>query len=177
MGGNSIRKDNLRRYLERFRKRPVAVLVGEAAGPWGARFSGIPFTSERQLSEGVLPFKGSASSTHVPPYMEKSGSVVWGELLHHFPDFFLWNAVPLHPHLPGMPLTIRRPSAREIRTFSPLLQKVLAILAPRRVVAVGRVAETSLRYIGVPGTYVRHPSQAGAKAFREGIRSLFVGMR
>ena len=44
-----LRRDRLRLYLEGRRRAPV-LLVGEAAGYRGARVSGIPFTSERQLT-------------------------------------------------------------------------------------------------------------------------------
>jgi len=44
-----IRRKNLYDYFKSFPKKPSFVLIGEAPGPWGCRFSGIPFTGERQL--------------------------------------------------------------------------------------------------------------------------------
>ncbi|MDA8387451.1 MAG: uracil-DNA glycosylase [Nitrospiraceae bacterium] len=165
-----------------FGRRPSVLLVGEAAGPWGARFSGVPFTSERQLEKGGLPFRGRKSSNHEPPYSENSGTVVWGALLPRYPEFFLWNAVPLHPHRKGEPLSIRTPGAREIRAFCPLLREALDILrnpsgaGQGRVVAVGRKAEYALKLIGVPCLYARHPAQSGAARFRAGISRAFTGV-
>jgi hypothetical protein len=46
--GAAIRRRNLRRYLETFAGASY-VLVGEAAGYAGCRFSGIPFTGEAQI--------------------------------------------------------------------------------------------------------------------------------
>ena len=47
--GAAARRERLRGYLESRREAPL-LLVGEAAGYRGARVSGIPFTSERQLT-------------------------------------------------------------------------------------------------------------------------------
>ncbi|MFA4936156.1 MAG: hypothetical protein WC568_10015, partial [Candidatus Methanoperedens sp.] len=55
---HEIRKQNLRNYLESFSEKPSILVVGEAAGPWGCRFSGVPFTGEKQLCMHNLPFSG-----------------------------------------------------------------------------------------------------------------------
>ncbi len=168
-----MRRENLKNYLKCYRESPKALLVGEAAGPWGCRFSGIPFTSESQLVEGALPFRGKRTSRQGPPNKERSGSVLWGSLLPAFPRFFLWNAVPLHPHEKRRPLTIRTPGAREVRAFCPLLKELHDVLGPHQVVAIGRKAQTALGLVGVPCVYVRHPAQAGARDFLEGMKKIF----
>ncbi len=176
---NLIRRENLKNYLMCYKKRPPVLLVGEAAGPWGCRFSGIPFTSESQLVQGGLPFKGRRSGRHDPPYRERSGAVLWGALLPEFPRFFLWNAVPLHPHeaegkdKKQKPFTIRAPRLREIKAFCPLLKELWSVLDPSQVVAVGRKAQSALDLLEVPCDYVRHPAQAGATEFRAGIKKIF----
>jgi len=171
--GPEIRRNNLKNYLAGFPKRPPVVLVGEAAGPWGARFSGIAFTSERQLAKGVLPFKGEKSSTHEPPYLELSGNIVWKALLPHYPKFLLWNAVPLLAHKPEEPLSIRNPEEEELLEFSPILKQVLAVIKPQTVVAVGKSAQFALNFLKIKSLYVRHPAQHGATEFREGIIKIF----
>ena len=57
-GAALIRRQNLYRYLASFQTRPLLLALGEAPGWRGARFSGIPFTSEAQLLSGRLPFGG-----------------------------------------------------------------------------------------------------------------------
>jgi hypothetical protein len=44
--GASIRMANLRAYMAKATKTASMLVVGEAAGPWGCRFSGVPFTGE-----------------------------------------------------------------------------------------------------------------------------------
>ena len=85
-----VLRQRLAAYLER-RRRASILLVGEAAGYRGARVSGIPFTSERQLT-GAGP--AEATATIVQRVLAELGL---GERV------LLWNVVPTHPHAPGRP--------------------------------------------------------------------------
>jgi uracil-DNA glycosylase len=135
-------------YLERRRDAAIA-LVGEAAGYRGARVSGLPFTSERQLT-GTGPAEATATIVHrVLTELELED------------DVLLWNVVPTHPHRPGDSRTNRLPTRAEIDASRPFL---VALAAGRRVIAVGRLAE---RVLAAP--YVRHPARGGASDFRAGL--------
>jgi uracil-DNA glycosylase len=135
-------------YLERRAEAPL-LLVGEAAGYRGARVSGVPFTSERQLT-GAGPAEASATIVHR----------VLAELGLE-DDVLLWNVVPTHP---GTSRSNRRPSREEVTASRPFMAE---LAAARQVVAVGRLAE---RELGAP--FVRHPSHGGATDFRVGLRRL-----
>jgi len=143
--------ERLARYLER-RSGAELLLVGEAAGYRGARLSGIPFTSERQLT-GSGPAEASATIVH--RVLEELG------LEEHV---LLWNVVPTHPHRVGEPESNRPPRAAEIEASRPFLEQ---LAVGRRVVPVGRVAEASLGTRGI-----RHPSHGGANQFRAGLAAL-----
>jgi len=143
---SKLRRSRLREYLES-RAGAGVVLVGEAAGYRGARVSGIPFTSERQLT-GAGPAESSATIVQR----------VLGEL-GLAEDVLLWNLVPTHP---GTATSNRRPTRTEIEASRPFMEE---LTRGRRVVAVGRLAA---RALGAP--YVRHPSHGGARAFAEGLR-------
>jgi uracil-DNA glycosylase len=147
-GGADVRRARLEDYL-RSRDGARLLLVGEAAGYRGARVSGLPFTSERQVS-GAPP--GEATATIVQRVLAELGLT---------DEVLLWNVVPTHPHLPGRPGSNRPPTRGEAAEGA----RFLAELARgRRVVAVGRIAQ---RLLGAP--YVRHPSHGGAAAFRDGL--------
>lgn len=146
--GAGIRRKRLIDYLDR-RQRAGFLLVGEAAGYRGARVSGIPFTSERQLTGGD-PAEASATVVHR----------VLAELGLE-DDFLLWNLVPTHPHLPGRADTNRRPTGREVDAGRAFLAE---LVRGRRVIAVGRLAHAALG-----GAHVRHPSHGGAADFRIGL--------
>jgi uracil-DNA glycosylase family 4 len=148
-----LRRDRLRSYLAA-RSHAEVVLVGEAAGYRGARVSGIPFTSERQLS-GYGPAEATATIVH--RVLAELG--VEDEVL-------LWNVVPTHP---GSETSNRRPTRAEIQAASPFLDE---LTRGRTAIAVGRLAAEAL-----DAPYVRHPSHGGAAAFEEGLRRSFATIR
>jgi len=177
----AIRQQNLFNYFLSFSKIPPVLLLGEAPGPWGCRFSGIPFTGERQLLARELPFSGQQSSRGLPrikvrkatPYISNSARVFWSTMLPYYPRFIVWNCVPIHPHRIGNILSVRTPTSKEVVQYSHILLKMLSILKPDKVVAVGRKAQYSLAYLGVTCSYVRHPSQGGTPKFKRGIKRAF----
>jgi uracil-DNA glycosylase len=147
---SALRRARLARYL-RSRADARIVLVGEAAGYRGARVSGIPFTSERQLT-GAGP--GEASATIVHRVLRELGVE---------DDVLLWNLVPTHPHHAGEPSSNRRPTRQEIAAARPFLEALAGSGAGSELVlGVGRLAQRELG-----GPYIRHPSHGGAAEFRE----------
>lgn len=158
--------------------RPDVLVVAEAPGPWGCRFSGIPFTNERQLLDPDFPVEGRPSSVRFAqtgePVREMSGGIYWDAMLPHWGRFWTWNAVPFHPHRADEPLTIRTPGVREVRRWHGLLADVIGVLEPAAVLAVGRKAEGALAAVGADPIYVRHPSQGGATLFREGVAAFWA---
>jgi hypothetical protein len=168
-----IRRDNLKAYLSAYNVFPGILLIAEAPGPWGCRFSGVPITSESQLLDSGFPIHGARSSATGDPNSEYCANIHWRVLMPFFPHFLTWNAVPFHPHRED-PLSIRTPTWREIDAFSDVVKCFVDVIRPTHVVAVGRKAERSLELIGVDHAYVRHPSQGGAKLFEEGVTSVLT---
>ena len=164
----AIRLANLRHYLDE-RTGADVVAIGEAAGYQGMRWSGIAFTSEYDLLRWGAPYR--RSSRRPRPWKEPSGTIVHGVLeeLRAERRVILWNTVPTHPSLPGQPLSNRRPTRAEILAGVPYARRLIEIVQPRLLVGVGRIAAKTL---GDRAVYVRHPAQAGATAFRRGIRAL-----
>ena len=143
-------RGRLRSYLES-RIGAEVVLVGEAAGYRGARVSGIPFTSERQLT-GSGP--AEATATIVQRVLARLGVE---------DDVLLWNVVPTHP---GSETSNRRPTRAEVEAAAPFLAE---LTDGRTAIGVGRLAAAALE-----APFIRHPSHGGAAAFEEGLRQAFA---
>jgi uracil-DNA glycosylase len=169
-GAAAIRRQNLGNYFGAFQDVPPILIVGEAPGPRGCRFTGVPFTSERLFARESLPFMGRKTSAQVECFSEPTATIFWRVLGAHFPNFLCWNAVPFHPHLPEQPLSIRPPSAREVRAHLELLDDVLMIMKPQRILAVGRIAQYALNLLIREFVPIRHPSHGGAVEFERGVR-------
>ena len=141
------------------------VALGEAAGYQGMRWSGIAFTSERDLARWGSPFRPTCRGRK-NGWSEPSGTIVHrvlGELdAEH--RVIVWNTVPTHPHKPGQPLSNRRPTVGRSRPGRCLPNGCSELVRPRVIVAVGRVAE---QILGSRATYVRHPANGGATAFAQ----------
>jgi len=140
-------------YLEAHREAPI-LLVGEAPGYRGTRISGIPFTSERQLT-GAGPAEVTATIVH---------RVLTQLCLEQ--EVLLWNVVPTHP---GTASSNRQPTRTEVDAGRPFLH---ALARGRRPVAVGRLAHAA-----IGGPYVRHPAHGGAIRFARDLETVSASMR
>ena len=169
----AMRRANLRRYLDIFADAAY-VLMGEAAGYAGCRFSGIPFTGEVQLlGPEPLPWAtaGDWGQTSLgAPWRERSAQIVWSALDDR-QDCVLWNAFPWHP-FKDKPLSNRRPRVRELRQATDVLRCFLSLFSQAQVYAIGRVSQGVLQDLGVKAAYIRHPSYGGKRAFVAGVTAL-----
>ena len=169
-----IRRENLQRYLQSFTGMPSVLVVGEAVGYRGGRFSGVPLISEKHLvTPGVCAFIGRQSSLG-GPYSEQTATIIWKAMIPHQPRVFTWNCVPLHPHRAGVALSNRTPTVSELALYAPLLHELYCVIRPEQVVALGKKAAASLTGLGIRHRYVRHPANGGATAFRAGIAELLT---
>jgi uracil-DNA glycosylase len=176
--GPERRRANATAYLNARAGGSPLLLVGEAMGYAGGRFSGIAFTAERTLAGWGMPY--AATSLRPEGWAEQSGTIVHGALekLGLSAGTVLWNVVPAHPHRPGEPLSNRTPSVGELRAGAEVLGELIERLAPRAIVAVGRSAERALSELGLPcDAAVRHPANGGATAFRQGLAGYVLSAR
>jgi uracil-DNA glycosylase len=174
----ALRRANATAYLNARVGRAPLLLVGEAMGYAGGRFTGIAFTAERTLRSWGSPYQ--ATSVRPEGWAEQSGTIVHGALatLGLAADTVLWNVVPAHPHRPGEPLSNRTPAIGELRAGAEVLGELIERLAPRATIAVGRSAERALGELGLAcDAAVRHPANGGATAFRSGLAAYALSAR
>jgi uracil-DNA glycosylase len=142
-GAASRRRSALALYLASHWTAPT-VLVGEAPGKDGARWTGVPFTSSRLLT-GSGPAEPTATAVHrALADLDCDDKVL------------LWNVSALFP--PGN----RNPRKAEIDACAQVLD---LICRGRTVFAIGRCAQRATR-----APYIRHPSHGGAALFGAGVR-------
>jgi hypothetical protein len=183
--GPAIRRANLRSYLSSYHDMPVVLVVGEAAGPWGMRWSGVPFTSERQLVKQTVPFAGRAASLQNPavhlgrrsPHTSGSATIFWRVMRRWFPAFLAVDVVPFFPHTKGDVLKKGTPSESEIRQFLHILEQTSTLLQPATIVAVGKTASEAIGNLGVDHEAVHHTAHDAKKEFPAGMQAIFERLR
>lgn len=185
-----------RRLLAHFSCNARYLLVGEAPGYQGCRYSGVPFTSERLVIGGQIPRLGYAANnagyqTRITcrqlPWSEPSATIVWGALraagIHE--QTVMWNAFPWHPHQPGEPLSNRTPNHLQVFGSGDgpmipdndhaqiILDAIIKQYSSAIIVAVGKVAEQACRCVTHrPVHRIRHPANGGATKFRTQLMEL-----
>jgi hypothetical protein len=178
LGGPEGRLERLAAHLD---CKPRYIICGQSPGWRGCRYSGIAFTSERQLIEGVIPRIAPARSrlTRVSPrggpFSEPSATIMWNTLhrLGIANDVVLWNALQLHPHRPSVPWSNRTPTWAEIELGAPALEILLEAFPDASVISIGVKAEDLLRELDIlPNAQLRHPAYGGARQFAEDMRRL-----
>jgi hypothetical protein len=178
--GWEIRRENLSLYLnDMLARKPHTVMVFEAPGYRGCRFSGVPVTSERIMLRGIKQWdlfgEGYCPTSDIPGgYAEMTATILW-EALQEYADTppLIWNTVPLHPHEAGKPLTNRTPTLSEQREGAMMIDAMLVLFRPARVLAVGRTAQNMLAVRGIDTLPLRHPSQGGKPDFVRALRKAY----
>lgn len=180
-----IRRNQLKFYLEQRAEKTKYLLVGEAAGYQGAHFSGIAMTSERILLgymkdknilaehvfTGLQPSRTSCPEIRPKGFSEPTATVVWSHIAERKIDPYsvaIFNALPWHPFNPqkGL-LSNRTPSAQELEQGKKYLEKIIEILNPQNIIAVGQKASDQLSAMKISHEKVRHPANGGASKFKQ----------
>ena len=184
----AIRCQQLREYLAPRLTRASIVLIAEAAGYQGCRFTGIPITCERMLldehkqihADVILGHRGQRTSRPDSAFMtsrpqrekgmnEPTDTYVWGAIVDNGldpRDVLLWNIFPFHPHKTS-PFSNRTPTDSELADGLVYAKALLSYCRPDiRLAAIGRKSAETLQNLKLPGH--RHhatPANGGASLF------------
>jgi hypothetical protein len=157
---------------------PKLILMGEAAGYRGCRYSGVTFTSEKLLLDGVIPrieVVTNRITRRTSSWSEPSATIVWGMLyeLGIAESVVMSNAFPWHPEGKKGRHSNRTPTSTETSFALPYLETFLDLYPEGTpVVAVGDTAYNSLNKLGITCEHVRHPAYGGANKFRSGLAEI-----
>jgi hypothetical protein len=173
---NVIRMRNLKQALNRaVDVGATSVWVAQDLGYRGGRRTGLALTDEAHLAQHglMLQAKPFTKATNGPVVVERTAEIVWHALGTIGKPVLLWNVFPLHPHLPGDPLSNRCHTKTERLLGLEFLQQLFEILRPELVVSIGLQAEKALRQLDVSCERARHPSYGGQREFLNSINSLY----
>lgn len=153
-----------------------ALWIGRDLGYRGGRRTGLALTDDVHLSIHARRWNVSVErATEGSMLAERTAAVIWRMLPLVRTGVFLWNVFPLHPHEPGDPFTNRPHNRRERSTGEAVLEELILILRPRRLVAIGNVAAKAASSLAglADVVQVRHPSYGGQREFVSQLEGLY----
>lgn len=171
-----LRKHNLVRCLEAaIDARVDTIWIARDLGYRGGRRTGLPLTDEVHLSSAGSLLGGIVldRATRGPIVAERTAAVIWRMIAKVGAPVVLWNVFPLHPHEAGDPMSNRCHSRAERDATWPFLTALIDMIAPQRIVAIGRDAGLALAGIDIPVLTVRHPSYGGQAEFLAGVHAIY----
>lgn len=173
----SARASALSSIVERAAASAIdSIWVGRDLGYRGGRRTGLALTDDVHVEHHARRWDCVVDRPTVGAAVaERTASVIWGVLNQIEAKVFLWNVFPLHPHEAGAPFTNRQHNAQERRAGEEVLEILIRLLQPRRVVAVGNDAARAAERVSnsVPVVAVRHPSYGGQATFLRQINELY----
>ena len=163
--------------LESAASEPIdAIWVGRDLGYRGGRRTGLALTDDVHIARHAERWGLVAERPTIGAAIaERTAAVIWSMLDQIDARIFLWNVFPLHPHESDDPFTNRQHNARERSAGEELLQALVELLRPARIIAIGNDAAAAANRVvnGVPVLCVRHPSYGGQNEFLRQIVKLY----
>ncbi len=173
---NEIRRNNLRLYFRQMQNlKPKSILVGEAPGFRGCRFTGIPFTSEYVLSNNIFFNNSDYKKENLKPRKEGTAKIMWEALDRLNQKPLLWNSFPFHPYKEGNFNSNRVPTKTEIELTLHLLKNIFDLFPTLDMVgAVGQNAQDVLKNrIKIQHICITHPSFGRKSQFIGDLNTFF----
>lgn len=171
------RSQALQAILEAATEQEIDSLwIGRDLGYRGGRRTGLALTDDVHVQAHAerwglsieRPTKGEAVA-------EQTAAVIWHVLSQIKMSVFLWNVFPLHPHDSDNPFSNRSHNANERRSGEELLDELILLLKPSRLVAIGNDAARTAHRLKKRSEVikVRHPSYGGKTQFCQQINELY----
>jgi uracil-DNA glycosylase len=171
-----IRRRNLVRCLDAALTAHVdTIWIARDLGYRGGRRTGVPLTDEVHLDQAAALMGGIVldRATKGPVVAERTAAIVWSVLTRIGEPAVLWNIFPLHPHEADDPFSNRCHTRGEREATWPLLTALIAMIKPRRIVAIGRDAGMALNGLDIAVEIIRHPSYGGQAEFISGVNHIY----
>ena len=123
--------------------------IGRDLGYRGGRRTGLALTDDRYIGKHAERWEITIErATRGEVVVERTASVIWYVLSKlEGINIFLWNVFPLHPHEPGSPFSNRAHNASERDTGLSVLEQLIGVLRPKRLIAIGNDAEQAVNRV------------------------------
>ncbi|WP_274362907.1 uracil-DNA glycosylase [Paenibacillus thermotolerans] len=192
-----IRTRHLKAYLEARIPHAKYLLVAEALGYQGGRFSGIAMTSERMVmgkvreipphyilsSEAVGRRTSDPTCVHLRESQKMHGmaeptaTIVWDFIVNRAGldprEVVFWNIFPFHPYdRNDGRLSNRDPRSDELRVGIGYVKSLQKLLPDAQVISIGQFSKRTLDAHGINHDHIPHPSYGNANQFREEFTKL-----
>ncbi|MCI4644900.1 MAG: uracil-DNA glycosylase [Hyphomonadaceae bacterium] len=167
-----VRRRNLRLLLEAALESGTdTIWVARDLGYRGGRRTGVALTDDVHLASMSRLFGGVPLDrpTRGDVVAERTAAVIWRVLMKIDQPIFLWNVFPFHPHEPENDFSNRCHTRSERDSSLPFLYALIEMLAPKRLIAIGRDAQQALSGVDIEVIGVRHPSYGGQRDFLNGV--------
>lgn len=168
----AVRRRNLRTLLEAALEfKTDTIWVARDLGYRGGRRTGVALTDDVHLTSISTLFGGVPLDrpTRGDVVAERTAAVIWRVLSKIDQPIFLWNVFPFHPHEPENDFSNRCHTRAERDASLPFLYDLIEMLAPKRLIAIGRDAQDALSGFDIEVIGVRHPSYGGQRDFLNGV--------
>ncbi|MDI5935843.1 uracil-DNA glycosylase [Halomonas kalidii] len=173
-----LRRHYLKEMLDRASDIELdAIWVGRDLGYRGGRRTGLALTDDVHFADHLQRWGLDVQRpTHGKPVAERTAAAIWDILLRVRVPVFLWNVFPLHPFNEGDPFSNRAHNARERRAGAEILIKMVELLQPKRIIAIGNDAYNVLSGVFAEDFVykARHPSYGGQTEFLATMNSLYA---
>lgn len=173
----SQRAEILLEMLEAASKSKVdAIWIARDLGHRGGRRTGLALTDDVHIEAHAKRWGVKAKrATKGSAVAERTSAIIWSMLSRINENIFLWNVFPLHPHEENEPFSNRLHNKFERAAGEELLENLISLLNPKRLIAIGNDAEKTAMRIsnGIPVYKVRHPSYGGHIQYTSQITQLY----
>ena len=171
-----IRRRNLELVINAAISKGIdSMWIARDLGYRGGRRTGLALTDEAHLfwHAKLLATPPLMQATQGPAMTERTATIVWRALRLIDRPIFLWNVFPLHPHEPHEPMSNRGHTRVERTVCQQFNLRLIETLRPKRVIAIGRDAQTAMVELGIESAKIRHPSYGGQSEFLAALTELY----
>lgn len=173
----NVRITNLSKVINSAIERGVDSLwVGRDLGHRGGRRTGLALTDEANLYAASNKWGVELTkATKGELFSERTAANIWDFVYRIEKNIFMWNVFPFHPYEKDSQLTNRSHTAKERDVGMGILESLISLLQPKRIIALGNDAykSSSKLFPSEKVFKVRHPSYGGQREFFEQLCKLY----